>query len=49
MSDKQWQRVVTLTKGVAMVVTDLHGDWERYKWYSHDRSIPRAFENHNFE
>ncbi len=30
---EQWQRVVTLSKGVAMVVTDLHGDWDLYCRY----------------
>ncbi len=30
---KEWQRIVTLTEGVAMVVTDLHGDWELYQRY----------------
>jgi len=30
---KQWQRVVSLTDGVAMVVTDLHGDWDLYRRY----------------
>lgn len=28
-----WSRVVTLNDGVAMVVTDLHGDWARYQTY----------------
>ncbi len=30
---EQWQRVVTLSDGVAMVVTDLHGDWQLYRRY----------------
>ena len=35
MSDagKKWQRVVDLTEGQAMVVTDLHGDWDAYRRY----------------
>jgi hypothetical protein len=28
-----WQRVVNLTEGQAMVVTDLHGDWDAYQRY----------------
>ncbi|WP_420632429.1 metallophosphoesterase family protein [Candidatus Leptofilum sp.] len=30
---KQWERVVDLTQGQAMVVTDLHGDWDAYQRY----------------
>ena len=30
---KQWQRVVDLEEGMAMVVTDLHGDWDAYQRY----------------
>ncbi len=30
---EQWHRVVTLSDGVAMVVTDLHGDWDLYRRY----------------
>ena len=30
---KRWPRVVDLSRGVAMVVTDLHGDWEAYQRY----------------
>ncbi len=30
---ENWQRVVTLSDGVAMVVTDLHGDWQLYQRY----------------
>lgn len=29
----QWDRVVDLTEGQAMVVTDLHGDWDAYERY----------------
>lgn len=29
----KWQRVVDLNEGQAMVVTDLHGDWEAYQRY----------------
>ena len=29
----QWDRVVDLAKGRAMVVTDLHGDWDAYERY----------------
>lgn len=28
-----WQRVVNLAEGQAMVVTDLHGDWDAYERY----------------
>ena len=28
-----WRRVVTLNEGYAMVVTDLHGDWDLYEQY----------------
>ncbi len=28
-----WQRAVDLTAGTAMVVTDLHGDWDAYQRY----------------
>ncbi len=28
-----WQRVIDLTEGQAMVVTDLHGDWDAYQRY----------------
>ena len=28
-----WQRVINLTEGQAMVVTDLHGDWDAYQRY----------------
>jgi len=31
--DRNWQRVVDLTEGQAMVVTDLHGDWDAYQRY----------------
>ena len=30
---KQWRRVVDLESGIAMVVTDLHGDWDAYQRY----------------
>lgn len=30
---KQWRRVVDLTEGQVMVVTDLHGDWDAYERY----------------
>lgn len=30
---KNWQRVVDLNEGQAMVVTDLHGDWDAYQRY----------------
>lgn len=30
---KKWQRVVDLEQGLAMVVTDLHGDWDAYQRY----------------
>ncbi|MFZ1396376.1 MAG: metallophosphoesterase [Candidatus Promineifilaceae bacterium] len=30
---RQWARVVDLTEGQAMVVTDLHGDWDAYQRY----------------
>ena len=33
MAIEHYSRVITLTKGVAMVVTDLHGDWEAYQLY----------------
>ncbi len=29
----EWNRVVTLSEGTAMVVTDLHGDWDLYRRY----------------
>lgn len=29
----RWQRIIDLEAGVAMVVTDLHGDWELYQLY----------------
>lgn len=29
----QWSRVVDLTEGQVMVVTDLHGDWDAYERY----------------
>ncbi len=29
----RWQRVVNLQEGQAMVVTDLHGDWDAYQRY----------------
>ncbi|MCA9954779.1 MAG: metallophosphoesterase [Ardenticatenaceae bacterium] len=29
----RWQRVVSLQEGQAMVVTDLHGDWDAYQRY----------------
>ena len=28
-----WPRVIDLTEGMAMVVTDLHGDWDAYQRY----------------
>ncbi len=28
-----WPRVVSLEAGVAMVVSDLHGDWDAYRRY----------------
>jgi hypothetical protein len=31
MAAENWSRVVTLTEGTAMVVTDLHGDWDTYR------------------
>lgn len=31
--NRQWDRVVDLAEGRAMVVTDLHGDWEAYERY----------------
>ncbi len=31
--DKQPQRILDLEEGVAMVVTDLHGDWDAYQRY----------------
>ena len=33
MASDNWRRVVTLTQGRAMLVTDLHGDWELYVRY----------------
>ncbi|GJM40277.1 MAG: hypothetical protein DHS20C20_05590 [Ardenticatenaceae bacterium] len=30
---RQWERVVEATEGQAMVVTDLHGDWDAYQRY----------------
>ena len=35
MSDtsKKWRRVVEVTEGQAMMVTDLHGDWDAYQRY----------------
>ncbi len=33
MTSEDWHRVVTLTQGVVMVVTDLHGDWDAYQRY----------------
>ena len=30
MAEADWARVVDLEAGVAMVVTDLHGDWDAY-------------------
>ncbi|MCA9943268.1 MAG: metallophosphoesterase [Anaerolineales bacterium] len=32
-ANKKWQRIVDLTEGQAMVVTDLHGDWDAYRQY----------------
>ncbi len=32
-ANNHWQRVVDLTEGQAMVVTDLHGDWDAYQRY----------------
>ncbi|MCA9918131.1 MAG: metallophosphoesterase [Anaerolineales bacterium] len=32
-AQKQWARVVDLADGQAMVVTDLHGDWDAYERY----------------
>lgn len=29
----RWRRVVDLTEGTAMIVTDLHGDWDAYQRY----------------
>ena len=30
---EQWQRAIDLEEGIAMVVTDLHGDWDAYQRY----------------
>jgi len=32
-ANNHWDRVVNLEKGQAMVVTDLHGDWDAYQRY----------------
>jgi predicted MPP superfamily phosphohydrolase len=32
-TDNKWNRVINLEEGQAMVVTDLHGDWDAYQRY----------------
>lgn len=32
-TNNQWDRVINLEEGQAMVVTDLHGDWDAYQRY----------------
>jgi hypothetical protein len=33
IKETNWQRVVNLEAGTAMVITDLHGDWDAYQRY----------------
>ncbi len=33
VNKSKWQRVVDLEAGTAMIVTDLHGDWDAYRRY----------------